>query len=251
VKTPRITWISADDPPHAFPDIDSDSELADGLLAAGGDLSSERLLYAYLHGIFPWYDDRQPILWWSPDPRCILIPDAYRISRRTRRALKNSDFRIQFNTVFSEVVDCCAAKRAGQPGTWITPEMHAAYQLLHEQGWAHSIEVWNNSTLAGGLYGLAIGKVFFGESMFSRESNASKAAMLALCQVLLKNKFALLDCQVESPHLMTLGATLIPRRQFAGILENACKEAVQFSDWPTEPSEIAVFMAAKAAGALQ
>ena len=251
MKSPRITWINVDDPPDAFPDIDSDSELADGLLAAGGDLSSERLLYAYRHGIFPWYDDRQPILWWSPDPRCILTPDAYRISRRTRRALKISDFRIQFNTVFSEVVDCCAAKRAGQPGTWITPEMQSAYQLLHEQGWAHSIEVWNNSTLAGGLYGLAIGKVFFGESMFSRESNASKAAMLALCQVLLKNKFALLDCQVESPHLMTLGATLIPRRQFAGILENACKEAVQFSDWPTEPSEIAVFVAAKAAGALQ
>jgi leucyl/phenylalanyl-tRNA--protein transferase len=251
MKTPHIAWISANDPPNAFPDIESDSDLADGLLAAGGDLSSERLLYAYRHGIFPWYDDSQPILWWSPDPRCVLFPDAFRLSRRTRRALKNSDFKIRFNTAFSDIVAGCAADRAGQPGTWITREMRTAYRLLHEQGWAHSIEVWKDSSLVGGLYGLAIGKVFFGESMFSRENNASKAAMLALCQLLLKNNFLLLDCQVESPHLMTLGATLMPRREFAAILEDACKEVVPFTDWPAKPGEIGDFMGTKGAGALQ
>jgi leucyl/phenylalanyl-tRNA--protein transferase len=251
MRSPRLTWIRSDDPPEAFPDIESDSDLADGLIAAGGDLSTQRLLYAYRHGLFPWYDSDQPILWWSPDPRCVVLPESFRISRRTRRSLNNCKYRIQFNTAFSDVVDGCAKKRPGQPGTWITPDMRAAYQALHDQNWAHSIEVWNPAGLVGGLYGLAIGRVFFGESMFSLATNASKAAMLALCQVLLKNNFALLDCQVESPHLMTLGATLMPRRQFAATLEIACRQDSQFTDWPEASRDITEFLPAMAAGALQ
>jgi leucyl/phenylalanyl-tRNA--protein transferase len=251
MNSPHIRWIGRDDPPDAFPDIESDSELADGLLAAGGDLSCERLLYAYRHGIFPWYEDSQPILWWSPDPRCVIFPESFRLSRRTRRALQNSSFRIQFNTAFGEVVAGCAARRAGQPGTWITPDMRTAYQALYEQGWAHSIEVWAPGGLVGGLYGIAIGQAFFGESMFSRENNASKAAMFALCQVLLENNFALLDCQVESPHLISLGATLLPRRAFAAALEIACKHDTPFAAWPSGPKDIADFIGTMTAGALQ
>lgn len=250
MKSPQITWISSDDPPDAFPDIESAFEVPDGLLAAGGDLSQERLLYAYRHGIFPWFDDGQPILWWSPDPRCVLYPESLRLSRRTLRSLKNSDFRIQFNTAFDDVVAGCAEERDGQEGTWITEEMAAAYQNLHEHNWAHSIEVWTSEGLVGGMYGLAIDKVFFGESMFSRESNASKAAMLALCHLLLENNIALLDCQVESPHLMSLGATLLPRQQFASILQNACSNIVPFTNWPAEPINISDFLAGKRSGAL-
>jgi len=242
MKSPQIKWISSNDPPDAFPDIESAFEVPDGLLAAGGDLSKERLLYAYRHGIFPWFDDGQPILWWSPDPRCVLHPESLRLSRRTLRSLNKSDFRIQFNTAFDDVVAGCAAERAGQPGTWITSEMRSAYRALHEQNWAHSIEVWTSEGLVGGLYGLAIDRIFFGESMFSRESNASKAAMLALCHLLLENNFRLLDCQVESTHLMSLGATLMPRQQFSSILQNACSGYVPFTLWPAEPLNIGDFL---------
>jgi leucyl/phenylalanyl-tRNA--protein transferase len=242
MKSPQIKWISSDDPPDAFPDIESAFEVPDGLLAAGGDLSQERLLYAYRHGIFPWFDDGQPILWWSPDPRCVLHPGSLRLSRRTLRSLNKLDFTIQFNTAFDDVVAGCAAERAGQPGTWITPEMRSAYRAKHAQNWAHSIEVWTSDGLIGGLYGLAIDKVFFGESMFSRESNASKAAMLALCHLLLENNFSLLDCQVESSHLLGLGATLMPRRQFSSILRNDCARYVPFASWPAEPLNISEFL---------
>jgi leucyl/phenylalanyl-tRNA--protein transferase len=241
MRSPQITWISSDDPPDAFPRIDNAFDIPDGLLAAGGDLSPERLLYAYSHGIFPWYNEGQPILWWSPDPRCVIRPDQLHISRRLRRVLKRSEFEIGFNAAFADVISHCAADRPGQDGTWITTEMDAAYRQLHAMGWAHSVEVWRAEQLVGGLYGIAIGDVFFGESMFSAETDASKAAMLALCSILSANGFVLLDCQVESPHLLSLGATLMPRREFAAVLESACAETRRFSELPPERLKIKEF----------
>lgn len=229
---PQIAWLSAGDPPWAFPDIARALAEPDGLLAAGGDLSPERLLYAYRHGIFPWYDDGQPILWWSPDPRCVLPPHEFHLAKRLRRDIRQSTFEISFNTAFSQVMRACAGRRTGQRGTWITPDMARAYSGLHDSGWAHSIEVWDGDQLAGGLYGIAIGRVFFGESMFSRESNASKIAMLALCREMALQDFALLDCQVVSPHLLTLGAREMSRAAFRDILDNACEPRQRGTKWP-------------------
>jgi leucyl/phenylalanyl-tRNA--protein transferase len=251
MKSPQISWLNSADPPEAFPDIETAFEFPDGLLAAGGDLSQERLLYAYRHGIFPWYSDGQPVLWWSPDPRCVLHTDALHLSRRTTRALRSSNFVIRVNTAFSDVVAACAATRDDQAGTWITADMSAAYLNLHQQHWAHSIEVWKDENLVGGLYGLAIDKVFFGESMFSRESNASKAAMLALCHMLRENNVGILDCQVESAHLLSLGATLMPRQEFAITLQNACTAYVPFDSWPAKATEICDFLGGIPLDALQ
>jgi len=238
MKSPNITWISSDDPPDAFPDIESAFDMPDGLLAAGGDLSPERLLYAYQHGIFPWYDSGQPILWWSPDPRCVIRPHEFHISRRLRRSLSRSKLEVSFNQAFSDVIAACAEDRIGQQGTWITDDMTDAYTRLHGEGWAHSIEIWQENSLVGGLYGLAIGQAFFGESMFSRQTNASKAAMLALCQQMVLNDFEILDCQVESPHLISLGASLMPRNKFAAVLRRACKSNSQFLEWPAERRQV-------------
>lgn len=242
MRSPNITWISSEDPPEAFPDIESAFDVPDGLLAAGGDLSSARLLYAYRHGIFPWYDDGQPILWWSPDPRCVLRPHEFHVSRRLRRWLGQCGFEVSFNACFDDVIDACAQDRVGQHGTWITGEMREAYTRLHLDGWAHSIEIWHGGDLVGGLYGLAIGRAFFGESMFSGSTNASKAAMLALCRHMLMHDFLLLDCQVESPHLISLGAKLIPRRKFAAELRRACKSETRFLDWPTKRVQVTEFL---------
>lgn len=242
MRSPNITWISSDDPPEAFPDVESAFDVPDGLLAAGGDLSPERLLYAYRHGIFPWYDDGQPILWWSPDPRCVLRPHEFHVSRRLRRSLARSGFAVSFNQAFGDVIEACAEDRVGQQGTWITDDMKDAYTSLHHDGWAHSIEIWRASELVGGLYGLAIGQAFFGESMFSATSNASKAAMLAVCRQMLLHDFLILDCQVESPHLISLGASLMPRHKFAALLRRACKRESRFLNWPAERSEIAEFL---------
>lgn len=242
MKSPRITWISSADPPEAFPDVGSAFDTPDGLLAAGGDLSEKRLLYAYRHGIFPWFDDGQPILWWSPDPRCIIRPDEFHLSRRLSRYLRQSNFEVSFNTAFDTVIAKCAEDRDGQQGTWITAEMLDAYSQLHQNGWAHSVEVWSDGVLSGGLYGLAIGKAFFGESMFSRHNNASKAAMLALCQLLEQAGFAVLDCQVESPHLMTLGATTMPRVDFATMLAEACESQSQLLTLPSGRLRISDFI---------
>lgn len=219
---PRIAWISRDDPPDAFPPLDHAFSEPDGLLAAGGDLSADRLLYAYRHGIFPWYDEGQPILWWSPDPRCVLVPSEFHLARRLRRTFGSAGIEVSFNEAFDEVIEACATYREGQSGTWITTDMKKAYHALHMDGFAHSVDVWRGGELIGGLYGLSIGRVFFGESMFSRQANASKAAMLALCRELAVRQFEILDCQVDSPHLLSLGARLIPRSEFAAILENAC-----------------------------
>ena len=238
MRSPQVAWISAGDPPDSFPDIERAFSVPDGLLAAGGDLSEQRLVYAYRHGIFPWFSDGQPILWWSPDPRCVIFPERLYVSRRLRRSLRGSNYEIRFNTAFDEVIEACACDRPGQDGTWITSEMSVAYRRMHAGGWAHSIETWRQGKLVGGMYGLAIGKVFFGESMFSAETNASKASMQALCTLLIEHDFRLLDCQVESPHLISLGAELMPRRRFAAILDDACKPPERFSGWPDSPLNV-------------
>lgn len=194
----------------------------DGLLAVGGDLHPQRIINAYSHGIFPWYSEGEPILWWSPDPRCVFFPDQVHISRSLRRAMNKNAMEIRFDTAFEAVIDACAAPRADQNGTWITDDMRAAYVYLHQLGYAHCIECWQEGRLVGGLYGLAIGKVFFGESMFSRVTNASKIALVCLCEKLASLDFKLMDAQVKSEHLMTMGAQCIPREKFVAILQQNC-----------------------------
>ena len=239
----RVAWLSPTDPPQAFPDIGLALREPDGLLAAGGDLSSERLLSAYGTGIFPWYDEDQPILWWSPDPRCILRPDEIHVSRRLAQYVKGSKLELRFNSAFNEVIKLCAGERKSQQGTWITSDMAEAYERLHDEGWAHSIEVWENAALVGGLYGLSIGRVFFGESMFSARDNASKFALLGLSIILFKKGFDLIDCQVVSRHLETLGASLIPRAEFREILGSSCSPKSRFDGWPEKALPIAQLLA--------
>lgn len=233
MSAPQIRWISRHDPPEAFPPAAAALASPNGLLAAGGDLAPDRLLYAYKHGIFPWFERGQPILWWSPDPRAVLRPADFHLQRRLRRSLRGSPLRISFNAAFTDVMHACAQRRRRRHhGTWITAEMVAAYGELHRLGWAHSVEVWRERELAGGIYGVAIGRAFFGESMFSRVSNASKIAMLALCHELVRRNFLLLDCQVPSPHLETLGAVPVPRRRFLADLQLACSPASRLDAWP-------------------
>lgn len=231
----RVMWLSPDDPPERFPPVTAALHEPDGLLAAGGDLSAERLLFAYRSGIFPWYDEGQPLLWWSPDPRCVFLPDDFRLSRRLQRELRRSSAEIRINTAFADVIRACAGPRRSEQGTWITPEMIKAYEDLHGQGWAHSIEVWQSGELVGGLYGLAIGKAFFGESMFSVTPNASKMALLYLANRLNKGDLQLLDCQVVSSHLTSLGARSLPRSDFLHSVESACNPVKPFVHWPDVP----------------
>lgn len=239
VANNRVVWLSPADPPDAFPPVELALREPDGLLAAGGDLSSERLLAAYRHGIFPWYEEGQPILWWSPDPRCVLYPQEFHASRRLRRYARQSSLTLSCDKAFSDVVLACAGSRESQQGTWITPDVMTAFNKLHADGWAHSIEIWDEQTLVGGIYGLSIGRVFFGESMFSHRDNASKFAMLGLCSILSRNDFELLDCQVLSEHLLTLGACLIPRAEFAETLRCFCATEDQFANWPSKVVKIA------------
>lgn len=232
MNAPRLSWIDPSSPPETFPPTDTALTEPDGLLAVGGDLSPKRLLAAYERGIFPWYSEGQPILWWSPDPRCVLRPERLHVSRRLRRELRRSTLDVSFNTAFDQVIERCAAPRDHQDGTWITAAMRDAYCLLHKLGWAHSVEVWSGERLAGGIYGIAIDRVFFGESMFSNENNGSKIAMRALCRTLVEQRFALLDCQMESPHLYTLGAETMPRRSFEDELLVACQSRRQLKGLP-------------------
>lgn len=236
MTAPSIKWISRDDPPQAFPGIGSALSVPNGLLAAGGDLSVDRLMYAYRHGIFPWFDSGQPILWWSPDPRCVMVPQAFHVARRLRRRLRSSALVLTFNRAFGDVIVACGRpRRSALPGTWITPGIVDAYTELHRLGWAHSVEVWLDDRLVGGVYGLAIGEVFFGESMFSEETDASKIALLALCRRIGEHGFRLLDCQVASPHLQSLGARLMRRNDFAAVVETACAAETRFLNWPAHP----------------
>ena len=192
----------------------------EGLLAVGGDLSPARLLAAYRLGIFPWYGPGDPILWWTPDPRLVLFPERMHISRRLARTLRSGRFTVRTDTAFAEVIAACAAPRRDGDGTWLTPEMRAAYIRLHELGHAHSVECFQNDTLAGGFYGVSLGRVFFGESMFSRERDASKVALAAFAARAPELGIELIDCQVTSGHLLSLGAEEIPRARFQAMLED-------------------------------
>ena len=235
----RVVWLAENDAPESFPDVENALSEPDGLLAAGGDLSPARLLSAYTRGIFPWYEEGQPVLWWSPDPRCVLWPAELHVSRRLRQQIRNSNADVRFNQAFSKVVRQCAGERRSQQGTWITADMMQAYELLHRDGWAHSIEIWDDGNLAGGLYGICIGKVFFGESMFSSTPNTSKMAMLGLARHMVSAHLELIDCQVVSRHLITLGARLMPRTEFSAFLERACNPPDRHEDWPREPIPVA------------
>lgn len=208
-----IPWLGSE-PGAPFPPIERALARPDGLLAAGGDLSRERLVNAYRQGIFPWYSEGQPILWWSPDPRCVLFCGQVHESRRLGRTLRAARWRFTMDRAFERVLDACAGPRAGESGTWITQAMRAAYLELHRHGLAHSLEAWRGAKLAGGIYGVSLGRVFFGESMFHRETDASKACLVTLCRQLERWGFPLLDCQVQSLHLERMGAELIPRGRF-------------------------------------
>jgi leucyl/phenylalanyl-tRNA--protein transferase len=213
-----VTWLSPQDAPEWFPPLEQALDEPPGLLAAGGDLSPARLLAAYQRGIFPWYSPGQPVLWWSPDPRAVLFPDEFNCSRSLAKTIRNGGFEVAMDRDFAATIDACAAPRLHAPGTWITHEMRNAYLRLHRLGQAHSIETWREGRLAGGLYGVRLGGVFFGESMFSRERDASKVALAHLVEVCLRNSIAVIDCQLPSPHLASLGSRTIPRQQFQALL---------------------------------
>jgi leucyl/phenylalanyl-tRNA--protein transferase len=206
-----------------------------GLIAVGGDLSSERLLEAYRVGIFPWYSDDQPILWWSPDPRFILEPDEFRVSRSLHKTLQRKLFQVTFDRVFEEVIAACATvPREGQRGTWITPEMHDAYIRLHGLGFAHSVETWLGGKLVGGLYGVSLGKAFFGESMFHHSTDASKVALAMLVEKLKSWGFHFIDSQMTTEHMLSLGAKEIPRRIFLKRLQSALRHSTKRGKWHVE-----------------
>jgi leucyl/phenylalanyl-tRNA---protein transferase len=220
-----IAWLGADTP---FPPLAAAQKEPNGLLAVGGDLSPRRLLDAYRHGIFPWYSAGDPILWWSPDPRMVLFPEELRVTRSLAKTLRNKPHEVRFDTAFAAVMRGCAAPRPGQGGTWIGPEMRTAYRKLHDLGYAHSVETWIDGELAGGLYGVAIGGVFFGESMFTRTRDASKMALVGLVRRLAAEGFGLIDCQMHTAHLESLGAREIPRAEFA-------RRVKDLVDYPRSP----------------
>ncbi|MCE5233356.1 MAG: leucyl/phenylalanyl-tRNA--protein transferase [Xanthomonadaceae bacterium] len=217
--------------PDAFPDPQHAFAEPNGLLAAGGDLSPQRLLHAYARGIFPWYGEGEPILWWSPDPRCVFRTDRMHLSRRLARTLRGSRWTISADAAFGAVVSACGAPRARQSGTWITRAMHAAYVRLHALGHAHSVEVWDGEALVGGIYGVALGRMFCGESMFSRAENGSKVALLALGRALHGWGFPLLDAQVTNPHLLRMGAIEMPRAEYLAELKRLAALPGVTGDW--------------------
>lgn len=215
----------------SFPPVENALAEPNGLLAIGGDLSPQRLLEAYRKGIFPWFNEDDPILWWSPDPRTVLFPDELKISRSLHKTLKKGDYHIRTDKHFAHVMRACAAPRQGQAGTWIHPQMIAAYTTLHEMGLAHCVETWIDGELAGGLYGVALGKMFFGESMFSRVTDASKIALVHLVKQLQYWKFGMIDCQVRTGHLISLGAREISRMEFNQKLNVLIPESLSGSKW--------------------
>jgi leucyl/phenylalanyl-tRNA--protein transferase len=213
-----ITWLTLDGDREWFPPLEQALDEPEGLLAAGGDLSPTRLFAAYRRGIFPWYSAGQPVLWWAPDPREVLVPNEFRCARSLRKTLRNRGFEVTFDRDFAAVVDACAARREHSAGTWITPEMRAAYCELHTRGRAHSVEVRLNGALVGGLYGVLMGRVFFGESMFSRERDASKVALARLAERAVVAGLQLIDCQLPTPHLRSLGSKPMPRVEFSALV---------------------------------
>jgi leucyl/phenylalanyl-tRNA--protein transferase len=224
-----LPWLTHDTP---FPPLDTALASPNGLLAAGGDLSPERLLDAYSRGIFPWFSEGEPILWWSPDPRMVLFPDELKISRSLAKTLRNKSYEVRVDTAFTEVMEACSTMpRQGQAGTWINHRMVGAYTRLHELGHTHSFETWVDGELSGGLYGVAVGRAFFGESMFSRLSDASKIALVYLVRQLADWGFGMVDCQMATPHLASLGAREIPRREFSARLADLVKSCSLTGRW--------------------
>jgi leucyl/phenylalanyl-tRNA--protein transferase len=228
-------WINPDDASLVFPDVSRALREPDGLLAVGGDLTPERIMTAYRQGIFPWYSDNQPILWWSPDPRTVLYPGKLKVSRSLRKTLRQRPYTLTMDRAFRDVVNACAQPRPGSSGTWITRDMADAYHALHQRGYAHSVECWHEGQLAGGLYGVVIGRVFFGESMFSRVSNASKIAFVHLVHQLQAWDYGLIDCQVYSTHLASLGAEEISRDDFIRNLNILCLSESMHWQWNFDP----------------
>lgn len=212
-----IPWLRPTDP---FPPLDIALTEPNGLLAAGGDLSIKRLVTAYAEGIFPWFSEGDPVLWWSPDPRMVLPTDAVRVTRSLRRRLRRDDYELSFDRAFGEVIRACARPRRHESGTWLVPAMIRAYERLHEAGYAHSVEIWNDGTLAGGLYGVTLGRMFFGESMFTRKTDASKMAIVLLATQLARWRFPWIDCQMRTDHLATLGAVDVSRRAFVATVRD-------------------------------
>lgn len=229
----QLYWVADNIIASDFPDVNSALRDPDGLLAIGGDLKPGRLLEAYSKGIFPWYSKGQPILWWSPNPRCVLEMDDLIISRSLKKTLRKEIFQVTFNRTFEGVITACSEARWGSTETWITKEMIEAYLALHNMGHALSVECWFEERLMGGLYGVVLGDVFFGESMFSRKSDASKVALVHLVEQLKARGFRLIDCQVHSRHLQSLGAKPIPRNLFINILKQYCNNE-RIHDWPAE-----------------
>ncbi|OGA50770.1 MAG: leucyl/phenylalanyl-tRNA--protein transferase [Betaproteobacteria bacterium RIFCSPLOWO2_12_FULL_63_13] len=223
-----IAWLEKESP---FPPVEAALRNPDGLLAAGADLSPERLLAAYRRGIFPWYSDGDPILWWSPDPRMVLIPEEFKISRSLAKTLRNKAYQIRFDTGFDQVMCSCAQVRPDRLGTWISAEMREAYNRLHRLGHAHSVETWIDERLAGGLYGVAIGRVFFGESMFADIRDASKIALAALVRQCLHRGIRLIDCQMHTGHLASLGARDIARSEFSRLLAELINYRCSTGSW--------------------
>ncbi|HID46148.1 MAG TPA: leucyl/phenylalanyl-tRNA--protein transferase [Chromatiaceae bacterium] len=215
-------------PGEPFPDPSLAETEPDGLLAVGGDLTPERIVQAYRQGIFPWYGEDQPILWWSPDPRMVLFPEKLHVSRSLAKELRRERFQVTFDLAFDQVIQACAQPRKDDEGTWLTPEMIVAFRQLHQLGIAHSVEAWQDGELVGGLYGNALGSVFFGESMFSRVPNASKVAFVCLVRSLSRTGYKLVDCQVFTPHLQSLGADLIPRADFLPLLKDGVADLRRF-----------------------
>ena len=223
-----IPWLNGDEP---FPPVGKALRSPNGLLCAGGDLHPARLVDAYRHGIFPWFSAGDPILWWSPDPRMVLYPAELKVSRSLRKTIARGTYETRFDTAFRAVIESCSAPRAVHAGTWIVPEMIEAYTRLAELGHAHSVESWRDGELAGGLYGVALGKVFFGESMFTRAPDASKVALVALVERLAADGYRVIDCQQATAHLASLGAREIPRRAFAQLLQESIQYPSRGERW--------------------
>jgi leucyl/phenylalanyl-tRNA--protein transferase len=227
-----IPWLDERD---AFPPLERALQEPNGLLCAGASLSAERIVAAYRQGIFPWFSDGQPVLWWSPDPRMVLFPSEFRISRSLRRTLRAGRYTVRLDSAFPAVIEACAeTPRAGQDGTWITQEMQSAYRQLFDRGVAHSVETWIDGQLCGGLYGLSIGRMFYGESMFSQVPDASKIATAHLARFLEARRFGMIDCQMNTPHLASLGAREIPRSEFARQLKTLIEMDSCTLRWPSD-----------------
>lgn len=232
---PSLAWLPDNAPADSFPPVSEAFDEPNGLLCAGGDLSPERLVAAYQRGIFPWFSEDEPILWWAPNPRTLFTADSFHVSRSMQRVLKKHPYRLSINENFPAVIQACAKPRPDSGGTWITDDMQAAYINLHQHGNAHSCEVWEDDELVGGIYGIGVGAAFCAESMFSRRSNTSKLALWTLLQQLQRWEFRLFDCQLWNDHLGSLGAFDLPREVFVEKLTQAVQQTTQQKIWQLDP----------------